>query len=92
MKQLITTEPDMNIEPGHQWIVFPNNEEGDALMTLLDVGNQPTIKRGNEIMLAHDYHVDQKIVQLIDQLAHVRFSAPGLIQMTFVEAVQEVQG
>ena len=87
MKQLITTEPDMNIEPGHQWLVIPDTEDGWALMTLLDVGNQPTIKRGNEIMLAHDYHVDQKIVQLIDELAHVRFSAPGLVQMTLTEDI-----
>lgn len=84
---LIATEPDMSIEPGHQWLVLPDDVEGDALITLLD-GATPTIKRGDNILLAHDYQVDQKIVALIDQLAHVRFSAPGLVQMT----LQETQG
>lgn len=84
---LITNEPDMNVEPGHQFIVLPDTEEGAALLTLLG-GDHPTIKRGNEILLAHDYHVDRMIVQLIDELAHVRFSAPGLVQMT----LQETQG
>lgn len=89
-KSLITTEPDMNIEPGHQFIVLPESEEGYAILALLG-GDHPVIKRGNEILLAHDYHVDRTIVQLIDELAHVRFSAPGLVQMTFAEAAQEVQ-
>lgn len=84
---LITLEPDMNIEPGHQWIVIPDNEEGWALLTLLGCDNQPTIKRGNEMLVAHDQQVDQAIVQLIDQLAHVRFSAPELMQMSM--AMQE---
>lgn len=82
--RLITTEPDMNIEPGHQWLVLPDDVEGDALLTLLD-GTTPTIKRGDNILLAHDYEVDQKIVALIDQLAHVRFSAPGLVQLELTE-------
>ena len=88
-KQLITTEPDMNIEPGHQWIVLPDTEEGWSLLTLFGCENQPTIKRGNEILVAHDQQVDQAIVQLIDELAHVRFSAPGLVQMTMTETVAE---
>lgn len=87
---LITTEPDLTIEPGHQFIVVPDSEEGDAILTLLG-GDHPTIKRGDEILLAHDYHVDRVIVQLIDELAQVRFSAPGLVQLTMQEA-QEVQG
>ena len=87
---LITLEPDMNIEPGHQWIVLPNTEAGRALLTLLGCEYQPTIKRGNEILVAHDQQVDHAIVQLIDQLAHVRFSAPELIQLTIVELTEDV--
>jgi len=86
---LVTLEPDMSVEPGHQWIVLPDNEEGWALLTLLGCYNQPTIKRGNEILVAHDQQVDRTIVQLIDQLANVRFSAPELIQLSMIEAIAE---
>jgi hypothetical protein len=81
----ITLEPDPDIEPGHQWIVIPDSENGWALMTLLGCDHQPTIKRGNEILIAHDQQVDRAIVQLINQLAHVRFSAPDLVQLMLAE-------
>ena len=50
---------------------------------------RPVAKRGNEMLVAHDEQVDQAIVQLIDQLAHVRFSAPELIQLSMIEAIPE---
>jgi hypothetical protein len=65
--------------------VIPDTEEGWALLALFGCENQPTIKRGNEILVEHDQQVDQAIVKLIDELAHVRFSAPGLVQMTLEE-------
>lgn len=94
---LFTLEPDMSIEPGHQWIILPTTAEGNALAKLL-TGKEELIsfldvysKGGMTLKIRHDYDVDKNIVKLIDELAHVRFSAPGLIQMTLTEATQESQ-
>jgi len=85
----ITLEPDMGIEPGHQWIVVPNNPEGLALADLLiPRGEAPRVYKGEAIHIAHNQAVDQNIVHLIDQLAHVRYQAPDLIQMTLVEVTE----
>ena len=86
---LITLEPDMNIEPGHQWLVLPATEEGRALFQLLGGTVENISTRGGEILLAHDYLVDRNIVALINQLAHVRFSAPDMMQLTMAELVEE---
>lgn len=98
---LITTEPDMSIEPGHQVIVMPANTEGIALAKLLTsqdnlleylvgVDGGEVLEIGYEDMLhiPHNHVVDQNIVALIDALAHVRFSAPGLVQMTLAEVAE----
>jgi hypothetical protein len=95
---LITTKPDMSIEPGHQVIVMPANTEGIALAKLLTsqdnlleylvgVDGGDVLEIGYEDMLhiPHNHMVDQNIVKLIDELAHVRFSAPGLVQMIMEE-------
>lgn len=86
---LITTKPDMSIEPGHQWLVVDVSAEGYCLAGLL-LNNEMEKARsdGEQILIAHTYDVDRRIVALIDELAHVRFSAPDLVQMT----LQESQG
>lgn len=85
----ITLEPDFSIEPGHQWIVVPNNSQGLALVELLmPRGEAPRVFAGEFIYIPHNHMVDQNIVHFIDQLAHARYQAPGLIQMT----LQEVPG
>jgi hypothetical protein len=96
---MITTKPDMSIEPGHQLIILPANTEGIALAKLLTnqdnlleylvgIDGAEPLEKGYEDMLhiPHNHIVDQNIVSLIDQLAHVRFSAPGLVQMTLQES------
>lgn len=80
-------EPEMSIEPGHQWIVFTDTVEGQALATLL-TGGLPLIRRGNQILVPHNETVDRQIVTLIDCLAHARFSAPSLVQLKMVEDVE----
>lgn len=84
---LITLEPDPDIEPGHQWLVVKDTEAGRALITLL-CDRQPLIKRGQDLLLPHDQRVDQNLVALINKLAHVRFSAPDLVQLMLVEGGQ----
>lgn len=83
---LITTEPDMSIEPGHQWLVVDVSAEGYCLAGLL-LNNEMEKARsdGEQIMIAHTYDVDRRIVALIDELAHVRFSAPNLLQLSMEE-------
>jgi len=89
---LITLEPDMNIEPGHQWLVIDNDVAGYCLATLL-LNSEMELARsdGDRLFIAHSQDVDRRILTLIDELAYVRFSAPGLVQMTMTET-QEVQG
>ncbi len=83
----ITFEAELGIEPGHQWIVVPDTDEGRALVQLL-TGGQPLIQRGSQFLVPHNADVDEQIVHLIDQLANARYQAPDLIQMTLKEAVE----
>jgi hypothetical protein len=83
---LIMLEPDMSIEPGHQVIVLTNNAQGQALAMLLTGGF--VRHQGGTIRVDHTYDVDKNIVKLIDELAHVRFSAPNLVQMTMAEVTE----
>jgi hypothetical protein len=82
---LILLERELSIEPGHQWLVLSDTPEGHGLAAVL-TGGAPLIKRGKQILVPHDEKVDAQIVALINQLAHARFSAPALIQMTMEEA------
>lgn len=94
--ELITTDPDMSIEPGHQVLILPTTDEGAAIAKLLTKSEHlwdycfvnEAYELGLCFRIPHTTDVDQNIVKLIDQLAHVRFSAPGLVQMT----LQETQG
>ena len=87
----IRLDPDMNIEPGHQVIVLPATSKGNLLARLLTETDDatpfvwPLETSGFEIRIPHTADVDVRIVELIDQLSHVRFSAPGLIQMKMKE-------
>lgn len=83
----IFTEPEARIEPGHQWLIVPNNPEGQALATLLH-GRLPLIKRGDQLMIPHDERADHAIVALIDELARVRYEAPALVQLSMAEALE----
>lgn len=87
----IVLQADMSIEPGHQWIELPVTTQGLALGKLLTgVEDMFTYFESNEqglfIKIAHTAEVDARIVELVDQLAHVRFSAPGLVQMVLEES------
>lgn len=84
---LIELIPDPNIEPGHQWITLPITPQGSALCRLLtgmDAGVFTFKTESGSLVfrLPHDADVDQRILELINQLAHARFSAPGLVQLT----------
>ena len=88
---MIILEPDPDVEPGHQWIQVPITPDGYALCRLL-TGRDPGIftfllKDGSRVYrLPHDAIVDARILDLINPLSHVRFSAPDLVQLTLTES------
>jgi hypothetical protein len=79
--------PDPDIEPGHQWLVVNDDVHGRALATLL-TGGVPLVQHGDQILIPHNEQVDRQIMELIDELAHTRFAAPSLVQLTLVENVE----
>lgn len=77
---------NMQIEPGHQEILLPYNEEGQALARLLT--GDDFIWRyydGTVIRIPHDATVDARIVKLVDLLADIRYKAPDMLQLTLLE-------
>ena len=85
--RLIQLEPEASIEPGHQWLVLSDTPEGHALAAVL-TGGAPLIKRGKQILVPHDAKVDEQIVRLINELSHVRYQSPSLVQLQLVEELE----
>ena len=83
----ILLEREMSIEPGHQWLVLSDTPEGHALAAVL-TGGAPLIKRGKQILVPHDAKVDEQIVRLINELSHVRYQSPSLVQLQLVEELE----
>jgi hypothetical protein len=84
----IHLETDMHVEPGHQRLVLPYTDEGCALALLLTGEHYRDLvkfRSGSSLSIPHTEIVDTNIVQIIDALAHVRFSAPELLQLTLEE-------
>lgn len=102
MNDLITLEPDPAIEPGHQWLILPTTSDGNALARLLsgksDVYEFAALDGENVgetalvLRIPHSVEVDRNILLLINLLAHVRFSAPDLVQLSLIESPAELQG
>ena len=76
----IVTKPDMSIDPGHQWLIVPNTVYGRALELILTGDEWEEHPDDDKLYIAHTADVDTAIGELINTLAHVRFSAPGLVQ------------
>ena len=81
----IVLEPELSIEPGHQWLVLSDTDEGRALAVLL-MGHLPLVKRGKQLLVPHDAKVDERIVALINELANARYQSPALVQLTMEES------
>lgn len=77
----IRLESELSIEPGHQWLIVSDSPEGRALVTLL-MGRQPLVKRGTDLLIPHNGDVDERIVKMINELAHARYQSPTLLQLT----------
>lgn len=85
----IILEPDMNIEPGRQWIVLRCETLGSdmvdavALAHILMPGVDASDWIGDitSIRIPHTAQVDEAIVELINQLADIRFKSPNIVQL-----------
>lgn len=94
MSDLIELIPDAKVEPGHQVLAI-DFERGFYLAALLVEPLPPESwsysEDGNRmiVLVPHTDAVDQKIMDLINELAHVRYSAPNLVQMTLSEAMDD---
>jgi hypothetical protein len=87
MSELIQLESNPSIEPGHQWLKIAPTQAGKALVRLLtgqDDIYEFFVPDLNVYAVPHDHVVDQNMVSVINELAHVRFSAPDLVQLTLV--------
>jgi hypothetical protein len=91
MSDLIQLIPDATIEPGHQMLAIDidtidDDLDGFYLAAILNAPLPPEEwtydENGRRALVPHTADVDTKIVTLINELAHVRFSAPTLVQLT----------
>ena len=78
----IGVKPDMTIEPGHQWLVLDATLESYYLARILTGDHSQISNEAGMILVPHTHAVDKAIVDLINALAHVRFLAPTLMQLT----------
>ncbi len=88
----ITTQPDSSIEPGHQWIVISNTATGRGLAAVLSSRLLSTdhtapsvgMDLSGDLRLAHDHTVDEMLIIMVDLAAHLRISAPNLMQLKLI--------
>jgi hypothetical protein len=86
----INTEQDSRIEPGHQLLEVEDTPQGRALATLL-YGHVPAFRHGDRLIIPHDATVDTNIVELINELARVRYESPVMVQLTLAAAPMQFQ-
>lgn len=77
---IIKTEPDQSVEPGHQQLVISDTPLGGALSYFLTSSVLAPAKDGY-LHFKHDYIVDDRLLSLVDLAAHIRLTAPGMIQL-----------
>jgi hypothetical protein len=78
---IICTEPDLEVEPGHQRLLVSNTALGSALATLL-TSSRITPAADGFLYVDHNSVVDEKLIALVDLAAHIRLTAPEMIQIT----------
>lgn len=91
----INLHPDISVEPGHQYILLPATDEGRQLAALLTRREQISDLWDEALQaykVPHNAQVDARIIELVDWLSHVRFTAHSLLQLTFIEASANASG
>jgi hypothetical protein len=77
----ILAQADSTIEPGHQRLLISNTPLGRALvMAFASISPEPD--PDGYLCIAHDYQVDEHLVLLINLAAHIRMTAPDMMQLT----------
>lgn len=89
----IYVHPAPGIQPGQQAILIaPADHEGLVLLCMLTGATQDRIALTNSIegrawQVAHDAIADQRLVDLVNLCAALRYSAPELVQLPLYIAV-----
>lgn len=78
----VLTRTDPDIEPGHQYLLISNTPLGRALATILTSAIRPEPAADGYLNIAHDYQVDENLMLLVNLAAHIRMTAPDMIQLT----------
>jgi hypothetical protein len=93
MSALITLLRDVTVEPGHQVLAIDTDTvegvDGFYLASMLLSPVPPeewSYDEQHRVLVPHTADVDRRIVDLINELAHVRYSAPEMVQLTLKEA------
>lgn len=77
---LIAIQGDLGVRPGNQTILIGDTPLGRALACTLGVEGPKRTPEG-WLLVAHDFGVDQRMMELIDTLTHIRLSAPRIVQL-----------
>lgn len=84
----IFTVPDDKVEPGHQWIGIDSSDIGAAYVLATLTGSEPHVGQETAIvegvycrMAEHNQVADERLCNLVDLCADLRFKAPDLIQI-----------
>lgn len=88
----IRTEPADGIEPGHQIIyIGPVDIEAQSLLCAL-TGITPMLQTRFRdaggttwVMAPHNQAADERIMQLVDICADLRFGAPDMLQLSLLD-------
>ena len=84
-RHTIYTNPEPDIEPGHQAIfITPADFDGMSLLRALTGATQECVTlvhypEGQAWKAPHDEVADQRMIQLVDICADIRFAAPDSI-------------
>ena len=94
-RHTLYTHPDPDTEPGHQTILItPADFDGIGLLRALTGSTQERMRlipfsEGPAWMAPHDEIADQRLVQLVDICADLRFTAPEMLQLK-IEGIFDV--
>lgn len=80
--------PDEHIEPGHQWIAIDDPGIEAAYVLAVLTGAEPHTHQETAVvegvycrMAIHDEIADQRLRDLLDLCADIRFKAPDMMQL-----------
>lgn len=74
-------QPDANVEPGHQKLLISNTPLGRAFVIVFASIFTPRPDANGYLCIPHDYMMDERLLFMINLAAHVRMTAPEMMQL-----------